>query len=97
MLIDVPQTFRLSGIPYAEFVQDDRDYLTASLELFAKHVAKTDQVASKLTGEELTTYLTQQNYLIVSEMKARTTKLMNDLFEHGLELSKLTFNMDVNL
>ncbi|GAX02162.1 C69 family dipeptidase [Secundilactobacillus silagei] len=82
---------------YAEFVQDDRDYLTASLELFAKHVAKTDQVASKLTGEELTTYLTQQNYLIVSEMKARTTKLMNDLFEHGLELSKLTFNMDVNL
>jgi len=82
---------------YAEFVQDDRDYLTASLELFAKHVAKTDQVASKLTGDELTTYLTQQNYLIVSEMKARTTKLMNDLFEHGLELSKLTFNMDVNL
>lgn len=82
---------------YAEFVQDDRDYLTASQELFTQHIGKTDAVASKLSGEELTTYLTQQNYLIVSEMKARTTKLMNDLFEHGLELSKLTFNMDVNL
>ncbi|MCH5462563.1 C69 family dipeptidase [Lactobacillus sp. LC28-10] len=82
---------------YSEFVQDDRDYLTASQELFMRHLAKTDEVAAKLTGEELTTYLTQQNYLIVSEMKSRTTKLMNDLFEHGLELSKLTFNMDVNL
>ncbi|WP_203649225.1 C69 family dipeptidase [Secundilactobacillus yichangensis] len=82
---------------YAEFVQDDRDYLTACQELFTHHLANTDEVAAKLSGEELTTYLTQQNYLIVSEMKSRTTKLMNDLFEHGLELSKLTFNMDVNL
>lgn len=82
---------------YAEFVQDDRDYLTATRELLMQHIDKTDAVASKLSGEELTTYMTQQNYLIVSEMKARTTKLMNDLFEHGLELSKLTFNMDVNL
>ncbi|GAX03772.1 dipeptidase [Secundilactobacillus pentosiphilus] len=82
---------------YAEFVQDDRDYLTASWEIFMQHVAKTDEVARQLSGEELTTYLTQQNYLIVSEMKSRTTKLMNNLFEQGLGLSKLTFNMDVNL
>lgn len=82
---------------YAEFAQDDRDYLTATSELMLSHVAQTDDVAAKLSGAELTTYLTNQNYLIVSEMKKRTNQLMNDLFEKGLTLSKLTFNMDINL
>lgn len=82
---------------YASFVQDDRDYLRAAQEAFARHVDATDTAAKKLSGQALTDYLTKQNHLIVQEMKQRTTQLMNDLFEKGLTLSKLTFDMDVNL
>lgn len=82
---------------YAEFIETDTDYLTAAKQAFQTHLAESDAAATGLKGEALTAYLTKQNYAVVADMKAKTTNLMNVLFEQGLGLSKLTFNMDVNL
>lgn len=82
---------------YAEFIQPDIDFLTASKQAFTAHVAATDTTAKQLDGAELTAYLTAQNRAIADATQERTTQLINQLFEQGLTLSKLTFNMDVNL
>lgn len=82
---------------YRNFIERDTDYITAAKETFRAHVAATQAHAKTLSGDDLTAYLTAQNYAIVKAMKADTTKFTNDLIEEGLNLSKLTFNMDKNL
>ncbi|KRN03055.1 dipeptidase [Levilactobacillus senmaizukei DSM 21775 = NBRC 103853] len=82
---------------YRNFIERDTDYITAAKERFRAHVAATQAHAKTLSGDDLTAYLTAQNYAIVKAMKADTTKFTNDLIEEGLNLSKLTFNMDKNL
>ncbi|MFC6274214.1 C69 family dipeptidase [Levilactobacillus tangyuanensis] len=82
---------------YRNFIERDTDYITAAKETFRAHVAATQAHAKTLSGDDLTAYLTAQNYAIVKAMKADTTKFTNELIEEGLNLSKLTFNMDKNL
>jgi dipeptidase len=82
---------------YSNFLQTNVDYVTASKEYLRRRVAEIDAKAADLTGEELTTFLTNANYETVKQMKARTMDHFNGLLASGLLLSKLTFNMDKNL
>ena len=47
--------------------------------------------------KEVNQFLSDRTHEMVAEMAKRTKKLMAELIMHGLELSKLTFNMDKNL
>ncbi|WP_288528533.1 C69 family dipeptidase [uncultured Secundilactobacillus sp.] len=82
---------------YSQFVEQDIDYLTAAKEQFRQHLQVTDDGATGLTDEALTAFLTERNHQIVADMRVATTDLIHTLFEKGLTLSKLTFNMDKNL
>ena len=82
---------------YSKFVQDNRDYLKECRRVQRRMLWQFDQEAAKLHGEELTEFLTQKNYEMVAKMKAMTKDHMNKLIMKGIELSKLTFNMDKNL
>ncbi|MCL0311880.1 C69 family dipeptidase [Apilactobacillus sp. TMW 2.2459] len=82
---------------YAEFIQDDIDFLTDVKEKLRRHVDNSIKHAQQLNDDEVTEYLTAQNHVITAEMKNMTNKFSNRLIEKGLTLSKLTFNMDKNL
>ncbi|GLB47048.1 dipeptidase [Philodulcilactobacillus myokoensis] len=82
---------------YNKFEQEDVDYLTDSREEMLRHVEETNQKANKLSGQELTDFLTKQNHKIVQHMNKKTTDFCHHLMEEGLTLSKLTYNMDKNL
>ena len=82
---------------HAHFIQDDLDYLTAARETKHRMIAQTDAEAAKLSGNDLTEFLTKQNYAMVAEMRNRTMKMIGHFVTEGLKLSKLTFNMDKNL
>ena len=60
-------------------------------------VADIDAASTDMSGDELTNYLTQQNYAIVADMRERTMNMIGQFITEGLTLSKLTFNMDANL
>ncbi|WP_203630734.1 C69 family dipeptidase [Lentilactobacillus fungorum] len=82
---------------YQDFAQDDVDFLTASKEKLRRHVQSAIEEAKGLTGEELTTYLTEQNHQVVKMMRLATEHFNHELIEKGLNLSKLTFDYDKNL
>ena len=84
---------------YSKFVQMDLDYLSESHEELNRMVKKIDlEVKSKsLSGSQLTEFLTESNHKIVDHMRSKTMNLIGNLITNGLELSKLTFNMDKNL
>lgn len=84
---------------YSKFVQMDLDYLSESHEELNRMVKKIDlEVKSKLlSGSQLTEFLTESNHKIVGHMRSKTMNLIGNLITNGLELSKLTFNMDKNL
>lgn len=82
---------------YQQFHQVDVDYLTASKEKLRTHVRNTLAEAKDLKGDDLTSFLTEQNHTIVKEMRITTEQLIHSLFEQSLTLSKLTYNMDKNL
>ena len=82
---------------YAQFVQEDVDYLKACRQQLKTMVADIDAASEKMSGDDLTTYLTKQNYAIVAEMRERTMSMIGQFITEGLTLSKLTFNMDANL
>ena len=82
---------------YASFIQDNKDYLTAAYQAQLSHLEETDEHAKKLSGSELCDYLTEQNHKLVADMRARTEKQIAQCITQGLTLSKLTFNMDINL
>lgn len=82
---------------YSEFIQDDVDFLTDVKEKLRRHVQATIDEAKGLSDNELTNYLTEQNHQAVKMMRIATEDMIHRLFEKGLNLSKLTFNMDKNL
>lgn len=82
---------------YPQFVQSDRDYLTALRETQRRFLENTDNKANKLSGAALTAYLTDQNKVLVAEMWKQTVDFIGSLVVQGAGLSKLTFNMDKNL
>lgn len=82
---------------YAEFIQDDLDYQKELSQWARTKIEEVDQVAKKMSGKELTKYLTEQNHLIVQHYNKETKKLLAKLTKQGAELSKLTFKMDPNL
>ncbi|MBW9300740.1 C69 family dipeptidase [Pediococcus acidilactici] len=82
---------------YAEFIQDDLDYQKELSQWARSKIEEVDQVAKKMSGKELTKYLTEQNHLIAQHYNKETKKLLAKLTKQGAELSKLTFKMDPNL
>jgi len=82
---------------YQQFIESDTDFVTAAKERFRTHIADADREASSLSGEKLTAFLTRQNHEIATEMNEKTTQFTYDLLSESLNLSKLTFNMDINL
>ncbi|WP_420324418.1 hypothetical protein [Lacticaseibacillus chiayiensis] len=82
---------------YTQFIQADRDYLTALNRDYREMLQSFDNGAKELSAKELTQYLTEANYKIVAHTKAATKALINDYVMESLKLSKLTFNMDKNL
>ena len=82
---------------YAEFIQDDLDYQKELSQWARTKIEEVDQVAKKMSGKELTKYLTEQNHLIAQYYNKETKKLLAKLTKQGAELSKLTFKMDPNL
>ena len=82
---------------YSKFVQDNRDYLKECRRVERRMLWQFDQEAAKLSGEELTEFLTQKNYEMVAKIKKMTKEHMNKLIMKGIELSKFTFDMDKNL
>ncbi|WP_285110496.1 C69 family dipeptidase [Pediococcus sp. AC40] len=82
---------------YAEFIQDDLDYQKELSQWARTKIEEVDQVAKKMSGKELTKYLTEQNPLIAQHYNKETKKLLAKLTKQGAELSKLTFKMDPNL
>lgn len=82
---------------YNHFIQQNRDYLTELNRRFRIHIAQTDAATAELSGKDLTEALTAANYKLVAMVKAETKKQIASFVMQGLELSKLTFNMDKNL
>jgi len=82
---------------YANFVQEDIDYLKECRIELAQFVAQTDAEAAKLTGDDLTAYLTAQDKAMVAQMRDKAEDLIGRLITKGLTLSKLTYNVDINL
>jgi len=82
---------------YADFVQDDIDYLKECRIELAQFVAATDKQAAHLSGDELTAFLTAQDKKMVAQMRDKAEDLIGRLITKGLTLSKLTYNVDINL
>ena len=82
---------------YTQFIQKNRDYLIQTREVLHRLLSEVDNGVADLNGEEATTYLTKQNYQIMAKMRELTMKAIADCITGGLELSKLTFDMDKNL
>lgn len=82
---------------YSKFIQQNRDYLTEQYRLFRVHIAETDAATKDMSGQELTDALTQANYKLVAAVKAEAKKQIASMLMQGMQLSKLTFNMDKNL
>lgn len=82
---------------YSELIQSDIDYLKDCREELHRFIQETDEQARTLTNDQLTDYLTEQNQVIVDKMEKKTLHFIGELVQHSIDLSKLTFNIDVNL
>ena len=82
---------------HSHFISADLDYLTAAREQKHRLIAQFDKEAAKLSGSELTDFLTEKNHEMVADMRERTMKMIGHFITEGLNLSKLTFDMDKNL
>lgn len=82
---------------YAEFQQADLDYLKAARELFHRWVDQTAHQTQGLDQAAAATVINTATANLVDQMATRTKRLMAQLMMQGLELSKLTFNLDKNL
>ena len=82
---------------HSHFISADLDYLTAAREQKHRLIAQFDKEAAKLSGSELTDFGTEKNQEMVADMRERTMKMIGHFITEGLNLSKLTFDMDKNL
>ena len=62
-----------------------------------RKIAEVDQAAAGMSGDDLTTYLTEQNHAIAKHYNDTTRDFLFKLITMGTNLSKLTFKMDPNL
>ena len=82
---------------YSHFVQNNRDYLIKTREMTQRALEESDNGAKELDDEQTTAYLTAQNKKLVQKLKELTMQEIANCVTGGLELSKLTFDMDKNL
>ncbi|MFY3752449.1 C69 family dipeptidase [Lacticaseibacillus paracasei] len=82
---------------YAEFIEDDLAYQKDLNEWARRKIAEVDQAAAGMSGDDLTTYLTEQNHAIAKHYNDTTRDFLFKLITMGTNLSKLTFKMDPNL
>ncbi|WP_119318662.1 C69 family dipeptidase [Companilactobacillus formosensis] len=82
---------------YTEFVEPNLDYQKKLSQWARRKISEVETAASAKSGEELTSFLTEQNHLIAEHFNEATKEHIADLITKGTELSKLTFKMDPNL
>ncbi|MGK4060417.1 C69 family dipeptidase [Loigolactobacillus coryniformis] len=82
---------------HSKFIEANNAYLKDAREQQRRLIAATDAAAKQLSGAALTDYLTKQNYAMVADMRQRTMDFFGELIIAGLDLSKLTFDIDKNL
>jgi dipeptidase len=82
---------------YTEFVEPNLDYQKKLAQWARRKIFDVEIVAASKSGEELTSFLTEQNHLIAEHFNEATKEHIADLITKGTELSKLTFKMDPNL
>lgn len=82
---------------YSDFATDNLDYQKELASWARRKLAEVDKATKGMTGQELTDYLTEQNYQIAKHFNNATKDHIADLITKGTELSKLTFKMDPNL
>ncbi|MGX7351651.1 peptidase C69 [Enterococcus canis] len=81
---------------YSDFLQENIDYLTSCRQYTHGMIAQTDKLAQD-HSEDLAAFLTSRNALLSKDITEKTTALMQELILKGINLSKLTFDMDKNL
>lgn len=82
---------------YQEFATPNLDYQKELKAWARRKIAEVDAETAKMTGNELTAFLTYQNHEIAKHFNETTKNHLADLITQGTELSKLTFKMDPNL
>ena len=82
---------------YADFIQDDLDYQKDLSQWGRTKIKEVNEKAQTMSGDELTSYLTDMNHEIASHYNKVTKDFLFDLMTKGTEMSNLTFKMDPNL
>ena len=81
----------------SEFAKPDLDYLKSIRQYFHSWVAENTDKLDGLSDKEATAYLNDRTKGMLDEVHQRTKTLMAELMTKGVEMSKLTFDMDPNL
>ena len=79
------------------FSKQDMDYLKDMRQYFYSWLAENTKQVEGMSAAEATDYLNKRTTEMIDEVYKRTNKLMAELMTKGLEMSKLTFDMDPNL
>lgn len=82
---------------YSDFLQDNIDYISVCQRHCRAFIAETDNQIDTIKEQEITEFLTKKNENLSQIITDETKQFMDNLFVKGIELSKLTFNMDKNL
>lgn len=82
---------------YLQHIQGNIDYLNHCKQELRTMIENIQVEARNYHGAALTDYLTEQNHAIVKKMAVEATAMIGELVMSGINLSKLTFNMDRNL
>ena len=81
----------------AEFTKPDLDYLKSVRQYFYSFVAESTKSLADMSDSDANDYLDKQQSKMLDEVSKRTKDLMAELMTKGVEMSKLTFDMDPNL
>ena len=73
------------------------DYLKDTREYLYRWVNEVAPQVKGMSSSEVSAFLSSKTHEMVAEMAKRTKALMAELVMNGLELSKLTFQIDKNL
>ena len=81
----------------SEFTKPDLDYLKSVRQYFYSWVAENTAKLDGMSDKDATDYLNDRTKGMLDEVSKRTKDLMAELMTKGVEMSKLTFDMDPNL
>lgn len=81
----------------SEFTKPDLDYLKSVRQYFYSWVAENTAKLDGMSDKDATDYLNDRTKGMLDEVSKRTKNLMAELMTKGVEMSKLTFDMDPNL